>query len=55
MLVRYQRALAAYVSAIILMVVIFYGTINLQNLLAVIFSAIGVIMVFAAALYAFSR
>ena len=55
MLVRYQRALAAYISAIILMVVIFFGTISLENMLVVVSSALGLIAAGLTAWYAFSR
>jgi len=55
MLVRHQRALAGYVGGIILATAITYGSLNIQNLQAIIFSAIGIIIGIIAGIYSFKR
>lgn len=55
MLVRHQRAIAAFVGGIILMTVVFYGTVNLRNMYAIIFSAIGLIIALVSIWYAYKR
>lgn len=55
MLVRHQRALAGYVGGIILAAAIVYGGLNLENMMAIIFSFLGVVIAIIAGWYAFRR
>ena len=55
MLVRHQRALTGYAGGIILTTAFIYGILNMGNLMAVIFSTVGVVMALAAGWYAFKR
>lgn len=55
MLVRHQRAIAGYIGGIILAAALIYGAVNRQNIQAVVFSVIGILIAIAAAWYAFRR
>jgi len=55
MLVRHQRALVGYIGGIILTASILYGGLKIQNITAIIFSGIGIVIAIFAAWYAFRR
>jgi len=55
MLIRHQRAIAAFIGGIILASALFYGSIDLENIQKIIFSAIGLIIALVAIWYSYRR